>query len=194
MTDATITRRGRPRDSSIDDRVLAATRRVLVDEGYAATTIPRIADSAGVHASAIYRRWSSRVELIHDAAYGDLAPRRVRPTGDLRRDLERFLRAYVGALESPIVRAAMPALLSFEARDRERQPSALLHISLRPQFRDVIAAAPNGVVDPRIDLDDVFDLLLGAALARVAIPPGVRRRAPLARTVDLLLRALAPPS
>lgn len=174
---------------------MEATRQLLVDEGFAATTVQKIAERSGVHASAIYRRWPGRLDLIEDAVFSELPPGRVRPTGDLRRDLRRFLRAYVTAFESPLMSAAMPGLLvANQAGPRARRPEEWLRLSVRPQFRDLLAAAPPREVDPDVDPDDVFDLLLGAVLARMAIPQGARRRPPIDRTVELLLRALAPRS
>jgi AcrR family transcriptional regulator len=58
-------RQGSRRDPSIDTAVLAAARRLLVDRGYAATTIDLIATTAGVSrpatAAGVPRRsWCTR--------------------------------------------------------------------------------------------------------------------------------------
>jgi AcrR family transcriptional regulator len=192
MTEAATRRRGRPRDINIDQRALGATRQLLLEEGFAATTIQRIAERSGVHTSAIYRRWPSRIELIQDAAFSDLAPSRVRPTGDLRRDLYRFLRAYVATLKSPLHRAAVPALLGAEAADRPRTPEAWQQLSVRPHFQRILAAAPPGTVDSTISPDEMFDLLLGAALVHALVPEQARPPRPLERTVELIMRLLSP--
>jgi AcrR family transcriptional regulator len=184
-------RTGRPRDASIDARALDAARQLLIEEGFAATTIQAIAERSGVHASAIYRRWPSRLELIEDAVFAGLPSNRVPPTGDLRHDLQRFLHAYVTTFGSPAVRAAMPGLLTSNRSDRPT-PEAWLRLSVRPHFRELVLAAPPDTVDPNVDPDDVFDLLLGAVLVRTLVPEEIRRRPPIERTVDLLLRALAP--
>jgi AcrR family transcriptional regulator len=191
MTEPATRRTGRPRDASIDARALDAARQLLVEEGFSATTIQAIADRSGVHASAIYRRWASRLELIEDAAFAGLPSKRVRPTGDLRDDLGQFLHAYVTTFDSAAVRAAMPGLLASDQSAR-RTPEAWLRLTVRPQFRELLAAAPPGAVDPGVDADDVFDLLLGAVLVRALVPEEIRRRPPIERTVDLLLRALSP--
>jgi hypothetical protein len=65
-------------------------------------------------------------------------------------------------------------------------------VSARPQFQDILCAAPAESIDPTVDPDDVFDMLLGAILARTLIPTVARRRRPLERTVDLALRLLRP--
>ena len=194
MTTEPSTRRtgtGRPRDATIDARALETARQLLVEQGFPATTIQAIAQRSGVHASAIYRRWPSRRDLIEDAVFAGLPSRRVRPTGNLRHDLHRFLHAYVTTFDTPAVRAAMPGLLATE-RSPGRTPEAWRRLSVRPQFRDLLAAAPPGTVDPPVDPDDGFDLLLGAVLVRTLVPEEVRRRPPIDQTVDLLLRTLSP--
>jgi AcrR family transcriptional regulator len=72
MTEAVKPKRGRPKDGTIDERAIAATQKVLMEEGHEAATIQRIAERSGLHPSSIYRRWPSRRELIFDAAYADL--------------------------------------------------------------------------------------------------------------------------
>src|SRR3954452_13494248 len=102
---------GRPRDTTIDERVLEAARELLVERGFDATTLQAIAERSGVHASAIYRRWPSRIAIIEQVVFPGLASLAVEPTGDLRKDLRRFLRAYLTALGAPAARAAIPSLL-----------------------------------------------------------------------------------
>ncbi|HET6950830.1 MAG TPA: TetR/AcrR family transcriptional regulator [Acidimicrobiales bacterium] len=184
---------GRPRDTTIDARALAATRELLVEAGLDGTTVQAVALRSGLHASAIYRRWPTRLDLVHDAAFADLPPGRVRPTGLLRDDLRRFLTAYVETFQDPVVRAAAPSLIADAARGRtERAPRTWAHLSVRPQFREILAAAPAEDVDPGIDPDEVFDLVLGAVLVRIVVPTDVRRPTPIDATVDLLVRALRP--
>ncbi|HEY7072049.1 MAG TPA: TetR/AcrR family transcriptional regulator [Acidimicrobiales bacterium] len=193
MTEAVRPKRGRPKDATIDDRALAATRQLLIEEGHEAATIQRIAERSGLHPSSIYRRWPSRRELILDAAYADMRGARVHPTGDVREDLTRFVRVYYEAFDSPIARAAMPALLAGNPSEwHARTAESWVRVSVRPQFRAILAAAPADLVDPEIDADGVFDLVVGAVLARVLIPAEVRQLPPIERTVDLLMRMLAP--
>ncbi|KPI00428.1 regulatory protein TetR [Actinobacteria bacterium OK074] len=185
---------GRPRDTTISERALAATRELLVQRGFDATTIQAVADHSGVHASAIYRRWPSRIELIEEATFPGLSPLSVRPTGDLRRDLRRFVRAYTAAFDAPAARAAAAGLLAHQQSSiRSRPPELYLRVSARPQFRDILRAAPPGSVDPAVDPDDVFDMLLGAILARTLLAGALPRHRPMERTVEMVLRLLRPP-
>src|SRR4051812_50123118 len=76
---------GRPRDPRVDEAVRRAALELLVEDGYQATSIQAIARRAGVSAPSIYRRWSSKAELIEAAGFpsgpvepagggGDLGP------------------------------------------------------------------------------------------------------------------------
>src|SRR2546423_13164192 len=55
---------GRPRDPRVDESVRRAALELLVEQGYQATSIQAVARRAGVSAPAIYRRWSSKAELV----------------------------------------------------------------------------------------------------------------------------------
>lgn len=185
---------GRPRDPNLDERALAATRELLTERGFEGTTVQAVAKRSGVHASALYRRWPSRIELIEDAVFPGFDRPTVEPTGDLGVDLRRFVRAYAAALGAPAMRAAMPGLLAHHQATGGRPPEAYLRVSARPQFVDVLRAAPADAVDESVDPDDVFDILLGALVARTLIPSVAARRRPLERTVELVLRMLVPVS
>ena len=82
------TPRGRPRAAGVDERVLEATRRVVAERGYDATTVDDIARAAGVSKGSIYRRWPSKGVLVYDAclARSDELPQ-VIDSGDIRADL-----------------------------------------------------------------------------------------------------------
>jgi AcrR family transcriptional regulator len=184
---------GRPRDRSIDTRVLEATRVLLTEKGFDQTTMRAIADASGVHASAIYRRWRSRVDVIEEAVFPGLSPVVVRPTGDLRRDLRRLTRSLLTALGTPEARAAMPGLLaSYQTSERSGAPEEWLAVSARPQFLDILIAAPEGSIDPLVDPDDAFDMLLGAVLARTLVPTVAARDRPVETLVDAMIRLLRP--
>jgi AcrR family transcriptional regulator len=186
-------RPGRPRDATIDERALAATRELLVEVGFDATTIQAAAERSGVHASALYRRWPSRIEMIEEATFPGLNPLGVHPTGDLRRDLRRFIRAYLSAFSTPASRAATAGLLSHhQAHSRTRPPDFYQRVSARPQLKKILQAAAAGSVDPTVDADDLFDLLLGVILTRTLLGHVIPRHAPIERTVELLVRAVRP--
>lgn len=186
------TQRGRPRQVHIDVAALEATRTLLVEVGYSGTTVQGIAERAGVSLTAIYRRWPSKLELVNDAIFPALNDLNFQPTGNLPRDLVRFLRAYKAAYATPAARAAIPGLIADLQSPVHTMLIENLRANIRPQFRALLAAAPPSKVDPAVDPDDVFDLLLGSVLLRSFVLPATSRGRTPDRTVDLLCRAVAP--
>jgi AcrR family transcriptional regulator len=185
--------RGRPRDATIDLKVLDAARALLVEQGFDATTMQAIAERAGVHASAVYRRWSSKSEVIAQAVFPGLTPAQTKPSGNLEHDLRRFIRAFTSALGSPVARAAMPRLLvSLQSKEAEKTRIDWDAISARPQFIAILDAAGVKPVGDNVDVEDVFDLLQGAIMARVLIPTVSRRQRPVERLVEMVMQLLEP--
>ena len=183
--------RGRPRDPTIEPTVLAATRELLAERGFGGTTVQEIAQRAGVHPPAIYRRWASRLALIEDAAFSGLTDIDFAPSGVLRDDVRRFLRAYARNLGSPAARAAMPGLLAAYQVDGSSSTAQWVHLSVRPQFAAILRAAGDTVAAD-VDVDHVFDLVLGAVLARSLVPTVTSRRRWLDATTDLIVHAVTP--
>src|SRR5262249_39630713 len=73
---------GRPRDPRIDAAILRAAADLLVEIGYSNLTMAAVAERAGTTKTALYRRWSSKAELVHEAAF-PAAPTAIQtPPGD----------------------------------------------------------------------------------------------------------------
>src|SRR3954469_3069681 len=109
-------RQGSRRDPSIDTAVTAAARRLLVERGYAATSVDLIATTAGVSRPAVYRRWSSKAELVHEAVFPDLGP--TPAEGELSAEIVRLCRGAIQMYGDPAVREAIPGLLVDLRSDR----------------------------------------------------------------------------
>jgi AcrR family transcriptional regulator len=191
MSDTSTAVRGRPRNPEIDSVVLETTRQLLGEAGFAATTVQEISRRSGVHPPAIYRRWPSRIALIEDAAFSGLTEIVIEPTGDLRTDLRRFLRAYERSLATPAARAAMPGLLAVYQHEVRPPEAQWRHLSVRPLFSEILRAAPTDV-DPDLDVDELFDLVEGAVLARIIVPAVAARGRRIDGVVDMIVRILAP--
>ncbi|WP_214401301.1 TetR/AcrR family transcriptional regulator [Pseudonocardia lacus] len=58
---------GRPRDPALDEAIILATRARLVRDGYSRMTLGDIAADAGTSRPTLYRRWSTKFELVADA-------------------------------------------------------------------------------------------------------------------------------
>jgi AcrR family transcriptional regulator len=87
---------GRPRDPSIEGRVLEIALRHLAEHGYEGVSLAAVAEEAGTTRSALYRRWPGKAELA-TAAIASLSEAGTRgisedPYGDLVAELAAFRR------------------------------------------------------------------------------------------------------
>ncbi|MFD6103507.1 TetR-like C-terminal domain-containing protein [Nocardia salmonicida] len=103
---------GRPRDSRIDAAIIAATRELILDTGYPALSLSAIAARAGTTTAAIYRRWSNKAQLVHEAVLSAevIAPPDV--SGDIRADIQALVETVRTMFDSPAVRSALPGLIA----------------------------------------------------------------------------------
>jgi len=102
---------GRPRDASIDERVLSATRELLLDVGWDELSVRMVAVRAGVGRSSLNRRWSSKAELVLHAILGETPDLSPFSGTDLAGWIEWVVRGSHELFNAPDVREAVPGLL-----------------------------------------------------------------------------------
>jgi len=163
-------RQGSRRDPSIDTAVLAATKRLLVERGYAATTIDLIATTAGVSRPAVYRRWRSKAQLVHEALFPDLGPEP--PADDFAAEITRLCRGALRMYGDAAVREAIPGLLNDLRADRQmrRVLSDRLEATARTQLAEKVdGAVEDGIARRGINADTVMDVVAGGAWYAVCV-------------------------
>ncbi len=163
-------RQGSRRDPAIDEAVLAATRTLLVERGYSATTIDLIAATAGVSRPAVYRRWSSKAQLVHEAVFPDLGPQP--PEGDFIAEIARLCAGAVRMYGDPAVREAIPGLMVDLRSDRRlrRVISDRLEAAARSQLAArVDDASAAGLARRGISADILMDMIAGGAWYAVCV-------------------------
>jgi len=163
-------RQGSRRDPSIDTAVLAATRRLLVERGYAATTIDLIATTADVSRPAVYRRWRSKSQLVHEALFPDLGPDP--PEDDFAAEIARLCRGALRMYGDPAVRESIPGLLNDLRSDRRmrRLLSDRLEAAARSQLAERVGeAVADGTARPGIGADTIMDAIAGGAWYAVCV-------------------------
>lgn len=172
--DKTATRRhrrqGSRRDPAIDADVLTATRRLLIERGYAATTIDLIATTAGVSRPAVYRRWRSKAHLVHEALFPDLGPEP--PADDFAAEITRLCRGALRMYGDAAVREAIPGLLNDLRADRamRRVLGDRLEATARSQLAArVDEAVADGIARRAVDADTVMDVIAGGAWYAVCV-------------------------
>ena len=141
MTVMADRRPGRPRDATVEVRVLGATQDVLIEVGFDQLTIDEVAGRCGMSRATIYRRWNDKTELVVAAASQLLQSPSVPGTGDLRTDLLECGRAFVqsGERSQRVLVALLTAIPNHpQLRASATDPLAAPYINL---FRVVLERA-----------------------------------------------------
>jgi AcrR family transcriptional regulator len=163
-----VTRRGRPRDTSIDDRVLAVARDQLAAVGYDGLSMAAVAEAAGTTRASLYRRWSDKADLATAAiaAIAQVPPLAGSddPYMDLVRELDSFRRGVARADGVPMVGAMLvpstdPGLVT---RYRERVVAPR-----RQRLRSILERArAQGLLASDADLEVAVTMATGSWYAR----------------------------
>ncbi|GAS96220.1 TetR family transcriptional regulator [Mycolicibacterium canariasense] len=165
---------GRPRDPRIDAAILGATADLLVQIGYSNLTMAAVAERAGTTKTALYRRWSSKAELVHEAAFPTAPTALSMPEGDIATDIRAMIAAAGAVFTSPVVRAALPGVIADMAADPELSQRVMSRFTgLFDIVRDrLVHAVDRGEVHPDIDPDRLIEVIGGANLLRMLLVPG----------------------
>lgn len=177
--------------------ILAATAALFAERGYDHLSIEGIATQAGVGKQTVYRWWPGKSALIADCLLeGMLLPDRltVPDTGDLRADIEAWLRDVLSVVESAEGRGLFRSLIA-AASENEEVGRRLRESLADPRLFNARLREAQAAGDLRADLPigDVAEAVIGAvtfrALARTPVDPGFP-----SRLVDLVLGpAVSPP-
>lgn len=165
--------RGRRRDPRTQENILAATRRLLVRDGYDQVTVDAVAREAGVSRPTVYRRWPSKVHVVFDAAFQTQeAAEPLVSTGDFVVDLQRFLRAVVEFWREPVVYAAALGILAERHRDPALRIRAqqLLDEATQSRFTALVRdGIDQGVVAADMDAESLYDTMIGSTFYAVHV-------------------------
>ncbi|MFE0749111.1 TetR-like C-terminal domain-containing protein [Gordonia sp. NPDC058843] len=103
---------GRPRDGRIDAAIITATRELILETGYPALSLSAIAARAGTTTAAIYRRWSGKAQLVHEAVLSAELLEPPAGSGDVRQDIRALVEIVRAMFNRPEVRVALPGLIA----------------------------------------------------------------------------------
>jgi AcrR family transcriptional regulator len=173
----TETRRPPAGAAVLRGEITSAIRRALVEElaavGYGRLSIEAVARRAGVGKTAVYRRWSSKLDMVIDVIAEVAGQSMSLPdTGSLDGDLELLLRVAGRALRHPVASQIIPDLLSEAARNP--QIAKTLQNILRTNQHDVGVllierARKRGELSGEVEPDLAVDLIVGPLYWRLAI-------------------------
>lgn len=162
---------GRPRDGRIDAAIIAATRELILQTGYSALSLSAIAARAGTTTAAIYRRWSGKVHLVHEAVLADPVlsePVLSAPngSGDIRQDIRALVEATRAMFDRPEVRVALPGLIADTVADPALHSLMIARLAGNlTEFEDRFGEGRRGGED----LPMLAEVVAGSAIFRILI-------------------------
>jgi AcrR family transcriptional regulator len=167
---------GRHRDRSIDTALLEATVELLVQKSYSNVGVAEIARRAGTTLSSLYRRWSTKAELVHEAAFPDTQSQLPPPADDIGTDIRAMIATISDVCGSSVARAALPGLIADAANDAQLHQRMITRFTDRftPLRARVHEARARGDVHPGVDQDRLVEIIGGVVLWRVLFNPGER--------------------
>lgn len=186
------------------DEITTAIRHAVLEElasvGYGRLSIEAVARRAGVGKTAIYRRWSSKLDIVLEVVSSVAGRSLPLPdTGSLRGDLELVFRMVAHALQHPLASQIIPDLLAEAARNP--QIARTLQEALRARQRDVGVllidrAVARGELAAGTDSEVAVDLIVGPlywrlAVARTRLPPAYLSRLATATAAALVVDCAA---
>ncbi|WP_222117827.1 TetR/AcrR family transcriptional regulator [Nocardioides sp. SLBN-35] len=163
---------GRPRDGRIDEAVLAATRELVAEVGYADLTFRAIAERAGTSVPAIRRRWASKAHLVHEAVFPSESVTSTSPGADLRADVRAVVESCLEVVGSPAGCRAIPALMGEMMADHalEEELSARLMSSGWESLAARLAqAVERGEARSDVDLGLFIETVFGTTLVAIVL-------------------------
>ncbi|HUY99881.1 MAG TPA: TetR/AcrR family transcriptional regulator [Thermomicrobiaceae bacterium] len=189
-------RPGRPRSARAERAILDATSDLLIERGFQGLSVEEVAERAGVGKATIYRRWSSKDELVRTAVcvHDDFVPP---DTGSVRGDFLAILGARRTSAEPRLW--PMMARIVGEAIGNPAFLGAYWDAVVRP--RRAIGTAiirrgkARGEVRPDVDEELVLDALVGFVIYRLLVSPEhtLPATSVVEEFVDTLCRGIAAP-
>jgi AcrR family transcriptional regulator len=177
-----LTGPGRPRSESADQAILSAAFDVFVERGIDGASIEEIAAKAGVARTTLYRRWSSKEELIA-RAIGETRGNPEQRAVSNRIPLKQLPRVLVDALAEMFTR---PEFRKVAARLIGSVPTCpeLMETYWRSYLaprRKLVAslleqARSEGLIRHDADPELLMDLVSGAIIHHTLLRPGRRSR------------------
>jgi AcrR family transcriptional regulator len=165
---------GRPRSQQSHQSMLLATLELLAEVGFEAISIDGIAARAGVGKTTIYRRYSSKEELVANAIESLRQDVVLPDTGDLSRDLEVLIESAAQITLSPLGRQTVAMIISNASRNPQfAQIYWQKYLNPRREaFAQVInRAKARNQVPADLDAGLAFDMISGIMLYALMFQP-----------------------
>ncbi|MGH8791501.1 MAG: TetR/AcrR family transcriptional regulator, partial [Stackebrandtia sp.] len=184
---------GRPRDPAADAAILRAALELLVERGVEHAGIEAIAKRAGVAKVTVYRRWSSKADILADAI--ESAREEIPDTDGIDSAaalpdlIEELLPRWSELLAEPRFQTLAARLLG-AGPEHPKLLRAWKEHHLRPRRVRALAllsrARDAGLLSNDADLELLIDIMNGAIMQYLLLGP----ESPTAQQVEVFLRRL----
>jgi len=148
--------------------ILKATLSVLMEEGYAALTVDRVAAMARASKTTIYRRWPTKEHLIL-AVFDQLPIAPPANKGSFEKDLTAMFREFEKIMRDSPMRGVLP-MLAAECVHNPALSGALIRVNdqRRGPMRQIVQrAVERGELRRDLDVELAIDVIQGAILIRM---------------------------
>lgn len=187
---------GRPRSPEVDAAILEAALALFIEGGLSAVSFEQITQRSGVSRTAIYRRWSSREEILAralgrlreeaEATFADWAER---PISEV---MDWFVENVPRQLLNPLYRGLSRSVLALG--EKSELKAIYSEAVLRPRraaFSNMIRRArATGALPGGLDPELIQDMLTGALLHQILLEPADQTEEQLRDYIIRLLTGL----
>ncbi len=192
--------RGRPRDPEVENRVFDAVMRIYSARGWSGYSYEAVARESGVGKSSLYRRWSTREELLSATLKARWLPVEHIDTGTLRGDLRLLAQMIFDNRTGDYAQLEQWFLVDGQQYSEVRTVTKPYIRSTILQARSITRrAAERGELQAAPDAGLVMDLIVGAVNNHVTTTPPHLRKAMMTKSsayldqvVDVVLKGTCP--
>jgi AcrR family transcriptional regulator len=167
---------GRPRSARSDRAIWQATLELLSEVGFDAMSIEGIAARAGAGKTTIYRRYSSKEELVADAIENVREEVLIPDTGSWQGDLEALIENAARITLSPLGRQTVAMIISSASSNPQfAQIYWTKYLQPRREAFAIVLERAQARNEIRADLDPglAFDVTSGIMLYALIFPPQI---------------------
>ncbi|RKT09732.1 TetR family transcriptional regulator [Streptomyces sp. 1114.5] len=180
---------------SVTEAIALAFFEELASAGYARLSLEAVAKRAGAGKAAIYRRWTSKLDMTVDLVSAvAVTTSGTIDTGTLRGDVLAFLTEVADALQQPLPARIIPDLIAEGHRNPELAEALFTAVRDTRRAKATLLlerAVLRGELPTNTDRELALDFLAGPLYWRLAVVHTPTGRDYLDRLTDKLLAAFA---
>ncbi|QMS91217.1 TetR/AcrR family transcriptional regulator [Nostoc edaphicum CCNP1411] len=185
---------GRPRSIHADQAILQATLDLLAEVGYESMSIEAIASRAGVGKTTIYRRYTSKEELVADAIESLRDDLVIPDTDSFWGDMDILINNAAKKIDSPLGRQTLALIISTASSNPQfAEVYWTKYTKLRREaFSKILERAKSrGEIHKDADVELMIDLVSGSLYYALIFKPTTEPvEAYMRRTMNLLIKGV----